>query len=150
MTELAVIVSWQILKGSQNFLLILSMALYDKQDVKNGFAYVLQLISDSLGGVTWHYCLYFFFPNIERTLMPFDIHMVFLLFLLISYYVSPWRHVPSKDRIRSRTSNIESNNSRNGGLEGYNNIFEGIFPHFTNPSIKISLGQKEFEDSFKF
>ena len=31
------------------------MALYDKWDVKNGFAYVLQffsLISDSLGGVS--------------------------------------------------------------------------------------------------
>ena len=38
-------------------------------------------------------------------------------------------------------SDIESNNSQNGGLEDYNNnISDGIFPHFTNPSIKISLG----------
>jgi hypothetical protein len=38
-------------------------------------------------------------------------------------------------------SNIESNNPQNGGLEDYNNISEGIFPNFTIPSIKISLGQ---------
>ena len=36
--------------------------------------------------------------------------------------------------------NIESNNSQNGGLEDYNNISDGIFPQFTTPSIKISLG----------
>ena len=46
-------------------------------------------------------------------------------------------------------SNIESNKSQNGGLEDYNNISDGILPHFTTPSIKISLGEKEFEDSFK-
>ena len=40
----------------------------------------------------------------------------------------------------SRASNIESNNSQNGGLEDYNNISDGIFPHFTTTSIKISLG----------
>ena len=40
----------------------------------------------------------------------------------------------------SQMSNIESNNSQNGGLEDYNNISDGIFPHFTTPSIKISLG----------
>ena len=40
----------------------------------------------------------------------------------------------------SRMSNIKSNNSQNGGLEDYNNISDGIFPHFTTPSIKISLG----------
>jgi hypothetical protein len=45
-----------------------------------------------------------------------------------------------KEKISSRASNIESNNSQNGGLEDYNNIFDGIFPHFTTPSIKISLG----------
>ena len=27
-------------------------------------------------------------------------------------------------------SNIVSNNSQNGGLEDYNNISDGIFPHF--------------------
>ena len=37
-------------------------------------------------------------------------------------------------------SNIESNKSQNGGLEDYNNISDGIFPHFTTPSIKLSLG----------
>ena len=31
----------------------------------------------------------------------------------------------------SRMCNIESNNSQNGGLEDYNNISDGIFPHFT-------------------
>ena len=54
MTELAVLVSWQILKGSQDFLYPFSMALYHKWDVKNGFNYVLQffsLISDGVGGV---------------------------------------------------------------------------------------------------
>ena len=40
----------------------------------------------------------------------------------------------------SRVSNIESDNSQNVGLEDYNNISGGIFPHFTTPSIKISLG----------
>ena len=32
----------------------------------------------------------------------------------------------------SRVSNIESNNSQNVGLEDYNNISVGFFPHFTN------------------
>ena len=50
----------------------------------------------------------------------------------------------------SRVSNIESDNSQNVGLEDYNNISDRIFPHFTTPSIKICLGQKEFEDSFRF
>ena len=45
----------------------------------------------------------------------------------------------SQDNI-SRMSNIESNNSQNGGLEDYNNISDGIFPHFTTPSITIGLG----------
>ena len=40
----------------------------------------------------------------------------------------------------SRVSNIESDNSQNIGLEDYNNIFDGIFPYFTTPSIKITLG----------
>ena len=42
-------------------------------------------------------------------------------------------------------SNIESNNSQNGGLEDYNNIFDGIFPHFATPSITIRLGEKEMK-----
>ena len=33
--------------------------------------------------------------------------------------------------------NIESNNSQNGGLEDYNNISDGIFPHFTTPIIGV-------------
>ena len=36
----------------------------------------------------------------------------------------------------SQMSNIESNNSQKGGLEDYNNISDGIFPHFTTPVIK--------------
>ena len=39
----------------------------------------------------------------------------------------------------SRTSNIESDNSQTGGLEDYNYISDGIFPHFTTPSIKNKL-----------
>ena len=51
----------------------------------------------------------------------------------------------------SRTSNIESDNSQNGGLEDYNNISDGIFPYINNQSIRISLGtQKEFAGFFKF
>ena len=42
--------------------------------------------------------------------------------------------------LSSRTSNIESNKSQNGGLEDYNNIYDGIFPHFITPYKKISLG----------
>ena len=40
----------------------------------------------------------------------------------------------------SRVSNIESDSSQNVGLEDYNDISDGIFPNFTTPSIKISLG----------
>jgi hypothetical protein len=40
----------------------------------------------------------------------------------------------------SLVSNIEFDNSQNVGLEDYNNIFVGFFPHFTTPSIRISLG----------
>ena len=40
----------------------------------------------------------------------------------------------------SWVSNIESDNSQNVGLEDYNNISVGIFPYFTTPSIKITLG----------
>ena len=43
-------------------------------------------------------------------------------------------------QLNSRVSNIESDYSQNIGLEDYNNISDGIFPHFTTPSIKISLG----------
>ena len=50
----------------------------------------------------------------------------------------------------SPVSNIGSDNSQNVGLEDYNNISVGIFPNFTTPSIKITLGQKELENSFKF
>ena len=50
----------------------------------------------------------------------------------------PFVHV--RDIHISRVSNIESDNSQNVGLEDYNNISDGIFPHFTTPSIKISLG----------
>ena len=37
------------------------------------------------------------------------------------------------DKKMSQTSNIASENSKNGGLE------DGIFPHFTTPSIKNKL-----------
>ena len=36
-------------------------------------------------------------------------------------------------------SNIEYDNSQNGGLEDYNYISGGIFQHFTTPSIKNKL-----------
>ena len=52
MAELAMLVSLQVLKGSQDLLHTFRMALYHKYDVKNGFAFVLQLlslISDDLG-----------------------------------------------------------------------------------------------------
>ena len=57
MTELAVLVSWQILNGSQDFLHTFSITLYHKWVVKNVISFALQfflLISDNLGGV---YCL---------------------------------------------------------------------------------------------
>ena len=47
---------------------------------------------------------------------------------------------PSVSANTSRVSNIESDNSQNVGLEDYNNIFDRIFPYFTTPSIKITLG----------
>ena len=54
MTGLAVLVSWGILNGSQDFFYTFSMAFYHEWDVKNDFAYVLQffsLFSDGLGSV---------------------------------------------------------------------------------------------------
>ena len=42
--------------------------------------------------------------------------------------------------VNSWVSNIESDDSQNVGLEDYNNISVGIFPCFTTPSIKITLG----------
>ena len=99
---LAVLVTWQILKGSQDFLYTFNLVLYHKWDVN-----VLQffsLISDSLGGVTWHYCLYFFCPNIERTLLPFDV-WVFLLCLLISFYVRSLSDIFIK-RYNQRRDNV--------------------------------------------
>ena len=54
MAGLAVLVSWEILNGSQDFFHTFSMALYHKWNVKNDFAYKLQffsLISDSLDSV---------------------------------------------------------------------------------------------------
>ena len=50
----------------------------------------------------------------------------------------PFRYCESL--VNSRVSNIESDNSQNVGLEDYNIISDGIFPHFTTPSIKIGLG----------
>ena len=35
----------------------------------------------------------------------------------------------------SQISNIESDNSQNGGLEDYNNTSDEIFPHFTTPYV---------------
>ena len=46
----------------------------------------------------------------------------------------------SPSQVKSRVSNIESHNSQNVGLEDYNNISDRIFPYFTTPSIKITLG----------
>ena len=40
----------------------------------------------------------------------------------------------------SRVSNIESDNSQKVALKNYNNISDGIFPYFTTPSIKITIG----------
>ena len=47
-------------------------------------------------------------------------------------------------------SNIELNGFQNGGLKDYipTYNFEGIFPRFSIPSIKIGLGQNEFADAF--
>ena len=45
-------------------------------------------------------------------------------------------------------SNIESNNSQNGGLEDYNIISDRIFPHFTIED-KDKLRVEGISDSFK-
>ena len=66
-----------------------------------------------------------------------------------SSMVNIWQNLSLLPVARSRASNIESDNSQNFGLEDYKNISDGIFPHFTAPSIKIRLGWKEFEDSLK-
>ena len=57
----------------------------------------------------------------------------------------PFNNCCLNDNI-SRMSNIESNNSKNGGLEDYNNISDGIFPYFT----RYNVGLKEFTNSFKY
>ena len=54
MAGLAVLVSWYIQKGSQDFLHTFTMTLYHKWGVKNGFTFALQfffLIFDGLGCV---------------------------------------------------------------------------------------------------
>ena len=54
MAGLAMLLSWQIIKASHDFLHVFSMALQHKWDVKTGFSFALQffiLISDGLGGV---------------------------------------------------------------------------------------------------
>ena len=61
-----------------------------------------------------------------------------LQYSIVTKYTVIWLHFYIF--IYSRVSNIESDNSQNGGLEDYNNISDGIFPHFTTPSVKISLG----------
>ena len=53
---------------------------------------------------------------------------------------SPFWPILCRSVLLLAESNIESDNSQNVGLEDYNNISDGIFPHFTTPSIKISLG----------
>ena len=40
---------------------------------------------------------------------------------------------------KSRMSIIECKASLNGGLEDYNNNADGIFPHFSTPSVKNKL-----------
>ena len=50
-----------------------------------------------------------------------------------AFFIQGYLHI-------SRVSNIEYDNSQNVGLEDYNNISDGIFPYFTTPSIKITLG----------
>ena len=50
------------------------------------------------------------------------------------------QNVGLEDYNISRVSNIEFDNSQNVGLEDYNNTSDRIFPNFTTPSIKISLG----------
>ena len=50
------------------------------------------------------------------------------------------QNIGLEDYNNSPVSHIESDNSQNVGLEDYNNISVGIFPYFTTPSIKISLG----------
>ena len=57
MAELAVLVSWKILNGSEDFPHTSSIALYHKWDVKNSFVFVLQffsLTSDGLVGVYYY------------------------------------------------------------------------------------------------
>ena len=54
MAGLAVLLSWELLKGSHDFLHSFSMALYYKWGVKTGFTFALQFfmpIFDSLDGV---------------------------------------------------------------------------------------------------
>ena len=85
--------SWQILKGSQDFLHTFSMALYHKWDVKNGFAYVLtffSLISDGLGSVKGGPHLSMFWSRqTKRDIFMQDMNIVYWLRQpchIISYY----------------------------------------------------------------
>ena len=67
------LVSWQIIKGSHDFLHTFSMALYHKWGVKNDFVYVLQifsLISDRLGGVAAHTLIFNFVNRTFSAILP--------------------------------------------------------------------------------
>ena len=102
---LAVLVSWYIQKGSQDFLHTFSMALYHKWDVKNGFAYgptyVLQfftLISDCLGGATNPIGLSRFFFS------PFQIRLRLILSMLYSCVTTIWLYWSNSHRNMSKYS----------------------------------------------
>ena len=80
-----------------------------------------------------------FQPNILRS-VGFHVRHSASIFKLRIELIQKLKSSKLKHEHTSRVSNIESDNSQNVGLEDYNNISDGIFPHFTTPSIKISLG----------
>ena len=56
---------------------------------------------------------------------------------MTTHFVQMQQSLWSADSHNSQVSNIESDNSQNVGLEDYSNISDGIFPHFTTPSLQI-------------
>ena len=87
----------------------------------------------------------------NMTIEQYIAHLLFLLFFgLFGVCMAQWGQNVYEVALNflgqfirahtSRVSNMESDTSQNVGLEDYNNISVGIFPHFTTPSIRISLG----------
>ena len=101
--ELAVLVSWCILKSSHDFLHTFSRALYPEWGVKTGFTFALQffmLISDGLGGERYEKSelLLIFMKIACKTADNFD-SWIYSKYIYNICFLSSVCKIPDKDQI---------------------------------------------------